>query len=747
MSRSHLATTAGSSLPAPRAGQNLVTRFAGLRWGVLGLILALPAIYPAITRNIAAIGWDAATEHVLRGVVFSQIISEGTLFPRWAQFLHLGLGSPLFTFLPPLPYYGMDLLFRLSIPHPVGWRILIVLGLLAAYAGAYSLVHLLTGRRWPAILAAVAYLYAPYVLFNALERGSTEAFSMFLYPWVLWGLVWVALRPSAARFTGATLLWAACIGSHVLGPLMLAPLALLLALGLAFRHRTLLPMFCLLVGGLLTAGIWAPMIPEQGYVHVERDFNTPETQPESNPIPLERLLTPMAIFDVQRGNNGSADRVGVVHVALLAAGLPLGVWAWAGHRRKLAVYLGGAALAGALLFWLFTPAADTVWRLGKPLLGHLLYRTRLLGAESLAAAVAGGLIVALLSQRKQPWVSLALACIIIILALPSLYVELLHPYADFGTQVSLSDIRPAEIEAGGSALTAFGEFTPRWHEGGFDPAFIASLGPAQDAAVRPLAGEQTEISINSAVVRSGAWDLDLNARQPVTATLYLLYYPRWQAWIDGRPVSLTAQPSTGLAQLALPAGNHRVTLRYGTTTAETAGLAISGLVLLALLLALVWSRLRRQAMPAPDLPGAGSDWQIEPAPTVWLLVVLAALVIAKATYVDRETTWLRCVSTATFVCGAQTTANASFQGGPRLRGYTLSTPSARAGGQVVLSLVWEAEQGKVPRLTSFVHVRNSRKDQPIEPESGSDIWAQANHLVPGGILTRDYQGGKLYVDE
>ncbi|HEX9118025.1 MAG TPA: hypothetical protein VGA61_18305, partial [Anaerolineae bacterium] len=32
-------------------------------------------------------------------------------------------------------------------------------------------------------------------------------------------------------------------------------------------------------------------------------------------------------------------------------------------------------------------------------------------------------------------------------------------------------------------------------------------------------------------------------------------------------------------------------------------------------------------------------------------------------------------------------------------------------------------------------------------ESGSDIWAQANHLVPGGILTRDYQGGKLYVDE
>jgi hypothetical protein len=187
------------------------------------------------------------------------------------------------------------------------------------------------------VLTAVAYLYAPYVLFNALERGSTEAFSMFFYPWVLWGLIWLARRPSAGRLIVASALWAGCIASHVLGPLMLAPFALLLALGLAWRYRTAAPLVALLAGGLLTAFIWAPMIPEQGYVHVERDFTTLEAKPELNPVPLDRLLAPSAIYDAARDNNGSSDRVGLVHMALLVAAVPAAIWAWTRRRRQPAL--------------------------------------------------------------------------------------------------------------------------------------------------------------------------------------------------------------------------------------------------------------------------------------------------------------------------------------------------------------------------------------------------------------------------
>ena len=141
-------------------------------WVWLLAILSAVAVYPALTQNIAAHAYDAASAHIYRSVVYSQVVSDGVLFPRWAQFLHVGLGSPLFTFHPPLAYALLDLLARAGIPQPIGWRLLIAAGLMAAFIGTYLLVATWTGRRWPAVLAAVLYLYAPYVLRNALERGS-----------------------------------------------------------------------------------------------------------------------------------------------------------------------------------------------------------------------------------------------------------------------------------------------------------------------------------------------------------------------------------------------------------------------------------------------------------------------------------------------------------------------------------------------------------------------------------------------
>ena len=213
------------------------------------------------------------TVHIYRGLVFSKAISDGVILPRWTQFLHLGLGSPVFTFYGPLSYYGMDLLYRIGIPHPVGWRILIAGALLLGFLGTYLLVYTLTRRKWPSLLAAVVFLFAPYVLRNTLERGSPEAFSMVLYPWVIWSLLWLARRPSGLRFLLASAIWAACIASHILAPLMLAPFALVVGLLLAWKYRTATPVLALVVGGLLVAFIWVPLLTEPGSVHVERDFS------------------------------------------------------------------------------------------------------------------------------------------------------------------------------------------------------------------------------------------------------------------------------------------------------------------------------------------------------------------------------------------------------------------------------------------------------------------------------------------
>jgi hypothetical protein len=705
-------------------------------WLALMALLMMPAVIPALTRDIGALAYDAATEHIFRGVVFSNAISEGVLYPRWVQHLHLGLGSPLFTFQPPLPYYGMDILARLALSHPLGWRVLIVLGFALAFGGMYLLVRDLTGRRWPALAAATAYLYAPYVLRNALERGSNEAFSIMLYPLVLWGLLWVARAPSAGRFITATLIWAACIASHVLGPLMLFPFAVVFAILLAWRHRTLTPIGVLLAGGLLTAVIWAPMWPEQAWVHVERDFTHPEAIPAQNPIPLDRLLAPPPVYDTAGDNNNSGDRIGLLHTAALAGGLLGAVWAWRRNRR-LAWALLAASAAGVLLLWMFTAASDPIWQVAGPLLGRLLYRTRLMGVQALAAAGAVGLLVCLAPERRQRTVALAVVGLFVVAALSSLYVEYQHRWTTFTLPADLAQARAGEVRMGGSALTAFGEFTPRWRAEPFD----LETGATFDAGQEPLAEPETGLEVLAAQVRDGAWSLTLRAGAPTTATLNLLYYPRWEASLDDAPVALSPQPVTGLAQVAIPAGEHVLALRYGSTAAELAGLAVSTATILALVGLGVWARGRQT--PVVALP---SNAGREAPPTARLLGATAVLLVLKFAVMDPATTLLRCSSTADRVCGAQTATAIPFAGGHTLRGYTVKADGLEPGRALRVDLYWEGNAGARPALNSFVHVRNSRPDGPMNPRTDNELWAQDEHVAPGGFPSTDYAPGKLYAD-
>ena len=721
------------------------------RWSWLWLVALLlaPVLYAALAQDIGALAYDAALQHIDRGVVFSSMISEGVLYPRWAQVLHWGLGSPLFTFQPPLPYYGLDLLYRLGIPHPLGWRFLIAAGYILAFVGAYLLVYEVTSRRWPAVVAAVAFVYAPYVLRNALERGSNEAYSMLLYPLVLWSLLWLAKRPSGGRFLIAVLAWAACIASHVLGPLMLAPFATGLALWLTWRYRTLAPLGALLIGGLLTAAIWAPMGPEQAWVHVERDFTQPDAMPEQNPISLGALLAPPAVYDTVRDYNGTGDRVGLLHTAILLAGFPVALYAWR-RKHRLTAALVVATMAGLFLFWLFTAASDELWRASVPLLSRLLYRTRLMGIQALAVAVVCGLLIAVMRPRWQRWMGLVVCGLLVASAMPSLYVELQHHFTAFRSPVDLAHVRATEIRMGGTALTAFAEFAPRWRTDSFNDALLRELGPDFDARSQPFAGAPDTVRLLSSDVRSQAWNLEVAASEPATLTLHLLYYPRWTASVDGGITTLAPQDVTGYAQVRVAAGTHRVELRYESTTVERAGLAVSGLTALGLLvvagLALMRSRRARSRFEVAAAT-VRSPSGAELTPPVWLLGALTVLLIFKLAYVDTATTWLRCTSTPARVCDAQSTVDVGFSGAPRLRGYTVPSSTARSGDELRVDLYWQGEPGADKTLSSFVHIRNSRKDQPLNPRSSGEIWAQTEHVAPGGLSSAKYLPGKLYKDE
>jgi hypothetical protein len=73
----------------------------------------------------------------------------------------------------------------------------------------------------------------------------------------------------------------------------------------------------------------------------------------------------------------------------------------------------------------------------------------------------------------------------------------------------------------------------------------------------------------------------VQAVTPVTLQFYTYDYPGWEVLLNNlKLITHRPEPPHGLITVDLPAGDHRVELRMGSTPARTAGTVISGMALL-----------------------------------------------------------------------------------------------------------------------------------------------------------------------
>jgi hypothetical protein len=97
---------------------------------------------------------------------------------------------------------------------------------------------------------------------------------------------------------------------------------------------------------------------------------------------------------------------------------------------------------------------------------------------------------------------------------------------------------------------------------------------------------------------AGASDQVLvNANGPVTVQFYTYDFPGWQAMIDGQPTAHRHEPPYGLITLDVPAGQHTVSIRMGSTPPRTAGSVISLIAAIAIGVGLFGERIWRRVLP------------------------------------------------------------------------------------------------------------------------------------------------------
>ena len=89
-------------------------------------------------------------------------------------------------------------------------------------------------------------------------------------------------------------------------------------------------------------------------------------------------------------------------------------------------------------------------------------------------------------------------------------------------------------------------------------------------------------------------EVRVQADGPVTVQFYTYDYPGWRVTIDRQSITHQHKPPYGLITVDVPAGEHRVSIRMGSTPPRTVGSVISLLAVLAIGVSLfggyIWRR-------------------------------------------------------------------------------------------------------------------------------------------------------------
>jgi len=724
----------------------------GLDWGIfLALALGLLAASPFLLRAGLPRGTDAEL-HIYRAAELGHAIREGVFYPRWAPNLYLGYGYPIFQYYAPLTYY-LSNVFALVLPGVGivgGVKTVFVVGLLMASVGTYILGRELFDPE-PAVIAAAAFVFSPYVLFiDPHARGVlAEHFAICLAPLAFFFFHRLMRSPTGGRLLECVCSLGAVVFSHNLMGLVVSGLmASYWIWQVAFTGRRKNWHWGLLAFGLaaaLVAFFWLPALLESNAVKLEVigpghfDFR-------EHFLSLGELLGPSRLVDWGATGPRFRHNLGLAQWILALPALLVGIKGFSsgqrtGEGRSLLFFV----ITGLSLALLMMRLSTVVWE-SLPVMPYLQFPWRLLGPTNLLLAICAAGSMTLVPDG--PWrrgVITAGFALLILTALPLLYPA---PWpAEFGGTEPVDII---EWEMGSQALgtTSTGDFLP---------VTVEMIPPPMETLVRSYRDDGPVDKVNRATVPEGAQVTivehkpDYNLFRVATPRsfilrLYTFYFPGWRAYVDGESVEIDIARPEGFITVQVPEGTHDVLVRFEDTMPRKLGWAVSGGALFALIVILVaWSG-TKDSEPSPILEPAPSSGPgssrpgLRPghAPMTWVRLggVLLLIVVVKTVVLDPYEC-LHYHSPPGQAVPAEHKLRAEFGGKIELLGYDLPRRQVRPGDTLSVVLYWRALTNVEGNYQSFVHVA-----QPLDV-----AWAQEDHLNPGGLPTSRWPRDKYVWDE
>ncbi|HSR29389.1 MAG TPA: YfhO family protein [Anaerolineae bacterium] len=523
-----------------------------------------------------------ALEYLPRATEFYEGLRAGQLFPRWAPDLSGGYGQPFFNFNPPLFYYVSALFYALGWSFVAAQNLALLVLLYAAGLGMYLLASEFFGPRG-GLVAAVAYLFAPYLLVTLYVRHALADFSAFAtIPWAFWGLYRFARdgRP-LALFVGALSLALLLLSSNPVA-LVTFPALLLFLAWLAFAGRSgrvlLRGLWCLALGLGLSTFFWLPALAERRFVHLDRLLEGYLDYRYHFVYPGQFFHSPWGYgLSLPGTPDGMSFALGPVHLLLALAALLL-IWRL---RRipgwgKLAVSFSLVLLL--LAAFLSSRGSMFLWE-WLPLLQYLEFPWRLLSLVAVSTALLCGFPFLLLAPDRD---RLATALMAVLLAALFLFgFPQARPEAFLDVQDA--DYSPQAIARQGLAVTTANEYEPVW---------VQERPPAPATApVTLVNGQARLLSTRPSPIH---FEIQADVTEQARLQVSTFYFPGWTLYVDGVEMPVEPDNPQGLIEFSLEPGEHQVQVLFRDTPVRLWSTRLSFLALILLVFTpWLWQSARR----------------------------------------------------------------------------------------------------------------------------------------------------------
>ncbi|MBN1582537.1 MAG: hypothetical protein JXA89_17645 [Anaerolineae bacterium] len=712
-------------------------------------LIGLVAVWSFVTQPMPST--DDGMLFMLRVVELDRCLRHGVLPLRWAPDFAHGYGYPLFNYYASLSSYIAEFWHLLGLSFPQAFALAMASAFLVSGWGAYLLGRDLAGSgpiaQKAGLVAATAYMYAPYLFYDSAYRGNlAETWALALLPWVLWTGRLAALNHRWHDIVPCAISYAALVYTHNVYTLLVSPLLGIYLLVLWWRTghswRDAIRLGAAISLGLaLSAFFWLPMFFEKEWTH----FSTDLVDYRTFFLTIGELLSWPPQVDLALLNYFPPRSLSWGMLILVGVSVFLHLLDLIGFKQTSGSSLPGLGkhkperlfflIVLALTAFMTINLSDFLWRT-VPLLNFALIPWRYLGIASLAGALVAGTMICTLDNRAtltSPaliWTGIAIV-LLVATSIPWTYAA---PFPQ-SQIITVSKMMRWEYGTGLIGTTAKNEYLPIWSSRMPDEPADPALLTDDDPIVARLDTSSLPQGAQISSADYGLLRAELEIETPVAfrAIYKQFYFPGWRVLVDGQAVPQIATQPYGLLGFDVPAGKHRIIVKPSTTPLRLTGEVISILALLIAITIVAGSVLgfklqivgRRVCVSHKDHASHLTLGVSRFTPHLLALAALTLVILGlKEGIIDRTDNLFRAHRfNGEHIPGMQTKAAINLGNELRLHGYNLPGKAITAGTPFQVDLYLSASRAPSGDYMAYARLVDDR----------GRLWSLADNGAPEGF--------------